>query len=153
VTWKKSVATKYVSTSEVLDEQVCFGWVDGLRRKLDQDRTMQLISPRRTQRWAQTYKVRAARLQRFGQMHQSGLNSIKASNQQGLWNATREVDALVVPKDLKQALKSQDSALTHFELFAPSYRRNILRWLKLAMTQKTRDKRLALIAMTSLSKC
>ena len=41
VTYKKSVPNKYVSREEVLDELLCFGWIDGIRRKLDTDRTMQ----------------------------------------------------------------------------------------------------------------
>lgn len=62
VTFRKSVPAKYVSTDEVLDELVSYGWIDGIRRKVDDERTMQLISPRRTRPWARTYKVRAERL-------------------------------------------------------------------------------------------
>ena len=47
---------------EVLDELICFGWIDGIRRKLDNERTMQLISPRKVEHWARTYKERAAKL-------------------------------------------------------------------------------------------
>ena len=49
VTYKKHVPDKYVSISEVLDQLLCFGWIDGIRRKLDEDKTMQLISPKQTQ--------------------------------------------------------------------------------------------------------
>ena len=49
VTYKKHISDKYVSTSEVLDQLLCFGWIDGIRRKLDKDKTMQLISPTHTQ--------------------------------------------------------------------------------------------------------
>jgi len=43
VTFKSAVPDKYISTAEVLDELLCFGWIDGIRRKLDDTRTMQLI--------------------------------------------------------------------------------------------------------------
>ncbi|SNR95755.1 hypothetical protein SAMN06295967_101204 [Belliella buryatensis] len=56
VTFKKSIPEKYLSTSQVLDELLCFGWIDGIRRKLDEHRTMQLISPRKVEHWAKTYK-------------------------------------------------------------------------------------------------
>ncbi len=46
VTYKKNVPDKYVSTQEVLDELICFGWIDGIRRKLDEEHTMQLIELR-----------------------------------------------------------------------------------------------------------
>ena len=49
VTYKKNRPEYYVSREDVLDELLCFGWIDGIRRKLDDTKTMQLISPRKTQ--------------------------------------------------------------------------------------------------------
>lgn len=49
VTYKKSSPDKYVSRWEVLDELICFGWIDGIRRKLDDQKTMQLISQRKAE--------------------------------------------------------------------------------------------------------
>jgi uncharacterized protein YdeI (YjbR/CyaY-like superfamily) len=49
VTYKKTSAKKNMSIDEVLDELICFGWIDGIRRKLDLDRTMQLIAPRKVE--------------------------------------------------------------------------------------------------------
>jgi uncharacterized protein YdeI (YjbR/CyaY-like superfamily) len=66
LTYKKVVPDKYVSTSEIPDEIRCFGWVDGTRRKLDKERTMQLLSPQKTEHWARTYKDRAAKLIKLG---------------------------------------------------------------------------------------
>ena len=54
VTYKKSETTKYVSRWDVLDELLCFGWIDGIRRKLDDKRTMQLISKRKVEHWAKS---------------------------------------------------------------------------------------------------
>jgi uncharacterized protein YdeI (YjbR/CyaY-like superfamily) len=68
VTYKKRAGAPYVSMDAVLDELICFGWIDGVRRKLDDERTMQLISPRRSQIWAASYKDRAARLAERGRM-------------------------------------------------------------------------------------
>ena len=65
VTYKKEIAHKYVSISEVLDELLCFGWIDGIRRKWDNEKTMQLISPRRVQHWTKTYKHRFAKLEQL----------------------------------------------------------------------------------------
>ena len=73
VTYKKDVKVYYVSRDEVLDELVCFGWIDGIRRKLDDKRTMQLISPRRVQHWAKSYKDRVNKLITEKRMHKYGL--------------------------------------------------------------------------------
>ncbi len=56
VTYKKSEQGKYVSREEVLDELISFGWIDGIRRKLDSNRTMQLVSPRRVELGVIEYK-------------------------------------------------------------------------------------------------
>ena len=142
VTFKKLVLDKYISTAQVLDELLCFGWIDGIRLKLDEKRTMQLIGPRRKQHWAKTYKERAEKLIQERRMQPAGLNSIEQSKQSGLWNFMDDVDALIVPKDLKGALKKCPAAKSFFENLAPSAKRFTLRWIKLAKTQKTRDKRI-----------
>ncbi len=143
VTFKKSVPDQYVSTGEVLDELIAFGWIDGRRRKLDDHRTMQLIAPRRTQQWAKTYKDRAARLAREGRMQPSGDHAIARSKRLGLWEAMADVDALEVPPDLAAALAATPPAAERFDGFAPSYRRNVLRWIKLAKRPETRSQRIA----------
>ena len=95
VTYKKAVPEKYVSRWDVLDELICFGWIDGIRRELDDKLTMQLISPRRIEHWARTYKERAAKLIEEGRMHQSGFKTIELSKANGLWHFMDDVDDLI----------------------------------------------------------
>lgn len=106
VTFKKHINHKYVSRGEVLDEILCFGWIDGIRRKLDEDRTMQLLSPRKAQHWAKSYKDRAKKLIAEGKMHASGMQSIEEAKKSGLWNFMDDVDALIKPQDLIMAFKN-----------------------------------------------
>jgi uncharacterized protein YdeI (YjbR/CyaY-like superfamily) len=149
VTYKKHTGNKYVSTSEILDEVLCFGWVDGIRRKLDDDRTMQLLAPRRVQHWAKSYKERAARLEKEGRMHPAGLMAIEESKRRGLWDYMEDVDALQMPDDLIKALEAYPPALENFVESAVSYRRNVLRWIKLAKTPLTRAKRIEKTAVSA----
>ena len=149
VTYKKHVADKYLSTGQVLDELLCFGWVDGIRRKLDDDRTMQLIAPRRMQAWAQSYKDRVARLEQEGRMHPSGQAAIALSKLKGLWSVMADVYALIVPQDLRDALSGRPEAEAYFDACPPSYRRNVLRWIKLAKTPPTRSNRISQTVDTS----
>ena len=142
VTFKKEVPDKYISTSEVLDELLCFGWIDGIRRKLDETRTMQLISPRKPRHWTKTYKVRAQKLIEQELMQAPGYASIEAGKQSGLWHFMDDVDALIIPKDLGQALKQKPEAFDFFVNINPSSKRFVLRWLKLSKTEKTRQKRI-----------
>ena len=147
VTYKKSVPNKYVSTSEVLDELLCFGWIDGIRRKLDEDRTMQLIAPRKANHWAQTYKDRATRLIGEGKMQEAGLRSMEWSKQQGLWDFMDDVDQLILPDDLKKALSEYNGATEFFTSINDASKRFVLRYIKLAKTEKTRMARINEIAL------
>ncbi|MEM9250133.1 MAG: YdeI/OmpD-associated family protein [Pseudomonadota bacterium] len=146
VTWKKSDADRYVGRDDVLDALVAFGWIDGRRMKLDEARTMQLIAPRRQQAWAQSYKKRAARLIDEGRMQPAGKASIEAGKASGLWEFYADVDALRIPEDLAKALALRPPAAAQFSGFAPSAKRNILRWIKIAKTEATRTKRIAEVA-------
>lgn len=143
VTYKKQMGARYVSRDQVLDEILCFGWIDGIRRQLDEERTMQLLSPRRTQAWARSYQERVARLTREGRMHPAGLRSVSEAQRLGLWDSMTDVDDLVVPDDLATALAAHPPAAERFPGFAPSYRRNVLRWIAKAKAPATRAKRIA----------
>lgn len=138
----KAHSDRYVSRDAVLDELLCFGWIDGGRKALDEDRTMQLVSPRRTQYWSRTYKERVARLADEGRMHTAGIRSVEAGKRSGSWSFMDDVDALIVPDDLRFAL-IESGSLHRFESLPPSYRRNVLRWIKLAKTATTRSERVS----------
>lgn len=142
VTWKKHVPDRYVTHEQVLDELVAFGWTDGIARRIDADRTRQLVSPRRTRPWAQSYKDRAERLIAEGRMHPSGLAAVERAKATGMWDAMNDVDALAVPDDLTEALRAHPPAAAHFPAFPPSVRRSILRWIASARTSETRTRRI-----------
>ena len=149
VTYKKSIPEKYISISQVLDELLCFGWIDGIRRKLDENRTMQLIAPRKAEHWAQSYKERARKLIKESKMQPAGLRSIEASKKCGLWDFMDDVDKLIVPKDLHQALEGRAEASDFFHAINDSSKRFVLRWIKLAKTDKTRQARIEKIVELS----
>lgn len=149
VTFKKEEPEKYVSTQEVLDQLLCFGWIDGIRRKLDETRTMQLIAPRKVEHWAKTYKDRFEKLEKVGLVHQSGYDSVAASKKAGLWDFMNDVDNLIVPNDLQQALIQNQAAFIFFDKLSASNKRFVLRYLKLAKTEATRQKRIVQIVTLS----
>ena len=142
ITYKKSTPQKYLSREQVLGALIAYGWIDGIRRTLDDQRTMQLISQRKTQSWSATYKQRAERLVAAGRMQPAGRDAITQSKRLGLWDVMQDVDALVIPDDLQILLNKDATAATYFETCPPSYKRNVLRWLKSAKTERTRQKRL-----------
>ena len=78
-------------------------------------------------------------------MAPTGRASIEAGKAGGLWDYWADVDALIVPEDLAAAL-SEQGVRAAWDGLAPSYRRNVLRWIKPAKTAATRAKRIAAAA-------
>jgi uncharacterized protein YdeI (YjbR/CyaY-like superfamily) len=142
VTYKKEISEKYVSVQEVLDELLCFGWIDGIRRKLDEQKTMQLISPRQVQHWTKTYKDRFAKLEKEGRMTDAGRQTVLVSKLNGLWDFMDDVDALIKPEDFLKCLEENPPALICFDGFGASSKRFMLRHIKIAKTAETRAKRI-----------
>ncbi|AHM04017.1 hypothetical protein roselon_01638 [Roseibacterium elongatum DSM 19469] len=145
VTWKAAHRANYVSREQVLDALVAYGWIDGRRMKLDENRSMQLIAPRKQSVWARSYKLRAERLIAEGRMRPPGLAALQAAQAGALWHTSDPVDDFAVPEDLRDALAAQGGK-AWFASAAPSYRRNVLRYLAQAKRPETRAKRVALIA-------
>jgi uncharacterized protein YdeI (YjbR/CyaY-like superfamily) len=147
VTYKKEQIEKYVSIQEVLDELLCFGWIDGVRRKLDEEKTMQLISPRKVQHWTKTYKDRFSKLEKDGRMTDAGRASVLLSKKNGLWNFMDDVDALIKPTDFAKCLEENKPALQNFDAFGPASKRFMLMHIKIAKTADTRAKRITEISL------
>lgn len=145
VTWKAAHPDRHVGREAVLDALIAHGWIDGRRLKLDDERTMQLIGPRKQQAWAASYKARAERLIAAGRMQPAGLAALRAGQASGLWQASDPVDALIDPDDLTEAL-AQGGGAGWWAGAAPSYRRNVLRWIAAAKGADTRARRVATVA-------
>ena len=110
---------------------------------------MQLISPRKTEHWAKSYKDRAAKLIEEGSMHEAGYKAIEISKSKGLWDFMDDVDNLIIPNDLAEALRKLTGATEFFESINDSSKRFVLRWIKLAKTEQTRKRRIEKIAVLS----
>jgi len=142
VTYKIHAIEKYVSIQEVLDELLCFGWIDGIRRKVDENKTMQLIAPRKVEHWSKTYKDRYANLESRGLVENAGKEAALKAKTSGLWAFMDDVDALVKPADFIECLSAYANATNNFNAFGASSQRFTLRWIKLAKTHDTRTKRI-----------
>jgi uncharacterized protein YdeI (YjbR/CyaY-like superfamily) len=143
VTYKKAVADRYVAYGDIVDEALCFGWIDSLPRKLDDMRTMVLLSPRKAgSGWSAVNKAKIERLECEGRLHESGLTAINRAKADGGWSKLDAVDQLIEPEDLKLALNALDNARRHFDAFSRSSRRGILEWIIQAKRPETRAKRI-----------
>ncbi len=142
VTWKKASGDRHVPYGDIVDEALCFGWIDSLPRKLDAARSMLLLSPRkRGSAWSAVNKARLERLAAAGLIHPAGQAAIDAARADGSWSRLDAVDALVVPPDLEDAFAARPGAAENFGRFPPSARRGILEWIVQARRPETRHRR------------
>lgn len=141
--WKKG-DPRHVPYGDIVEEALCFGWVDNLPRKLDAERSMLLVSPRRTgSAWSKLNKDRAERMIAAGLMTSAGLGRIAQAKKDGLWSKLDGVDALDVPDDLASAFKAHGMAAENWEGFPRSVRRGILEWIAQARRPETRARRIS----------
>jgi uncharacterized protein YdeI (YjbR/CyaY-like superfamily) len=142
VFWKKGDPL-HVPNGDIVEEALCFGWVDSLPRKLDGERSMLLLSPRRAgSAWSRLNKQRAERMIAEGLMTRAGLARIEEAKKNGLWSKLDSVDALEVPADLVAAFKAHKPAAAYWEAFPRSVKRGILEWIMQAKRPETRARRI-----------
>ncbi len=142
VRYKKSDARRHVSYDDLVEEALCFGWVDSRPRALDAARSMNLLSPRKPgSAWSKVNKARVDRLLAAGLVAPSGLARIEAARRDGSWTFLDDVDDGVVPEDLAVALKRYPEASSNFDAFPRSSKKIILEWIKTARRAETRRAR------------
>lgn len=146
VTWKKGRGP-HVSYAEVRGEALRFGWVDSRPAKLDADRSMIPMSPRRAgSGWSKVNRERVAALEAAGLMRPAGLAAVEAAKRDGSWLKLEPVDALVAPDDLRRALDAHPPAAAEFDGFPPSVKRGILERIAAAKRPETRARRIKKVA-------
>ncbi len=142
VTYKKR-SEYYLPYSDIVRECLCFGWIDSLPRKLDEVKTMLYISPRKKgSNWSKLNKKYVAQLEQAGLIHPAGWQKIEQAKQDGSWSFLDDVEALILPDDLKLAFYSNKLAFENWTGFPPSVKKGILEWIKNAKRPATRDKRI-----------
>jgi uncharacterized protein YdeI (YjbR/CyaY-like superfamily) len=143
ITYKKSTGLSHLTDDEIIDEALCFGWIDSKTKALDEKRSMFWCAPRKAGTgWSRRNKGRVQKLIAAGEMADAGMAKIRAAKKDGSWTALDAVEALVIPQDLKAALASLPNAAAHFEKFPPSAKRSILEWIRSAKKQETRLRRI-----------
>lgn len=144
VGFKKHVTDRYVPYGDIVEELLCFGWIDSRTKRVDDDRTMYLVGPRKPgSTWSAANKKRVARLIKNGQMRPAGQIKIDAAKRDGSWRYLDDIENLVIPDDLAHALKSNPSAKRNFESFNDSAKKVILMWIKSAKRDVTRARRVS----------
>ena len=142
--FKKKTGIPSVTWDDVVIEVLCWGWIDGVKKSLDEQAYLQRVTPRKAHSsWSKRNREHVERLIHQGRMTESGLVHVRAAKADGRWENAYRVSEMRVPADFLAALESEPKAKHFFETLNTSNRYVIAYRLTSAKRPETRQRRFA----------
>lgn len=140
--FKKGSGIPSVTWNEVVIETLCWGWIDGIRKSLDDQAYLQRITPRKTRsNWSKRNTEHIERLIVEGRMKEPGLVHVRAAKADGRWENAYSASEMKVPADFLAALDTRPKAKQFYETLTKSNRYAIAYGLESAKKLETRQSR------------
>jgi uncharacterized protein YdeI (YjbR/CyaY-like superfamily) len=144
--YKKQSARGAITYKEALDEALCFGWIDGVRKGIDAVSYTIRFTPRKPRSiWSLVNTSRARQLSRLGLMKPPGLRAFRARNEKKTRQYSYERHRSVFDPALDAKLRANKRASAFFQSQPPGYQKIVTFWVMSAKRQETRERRLALL--------
>ncbi|PCI00515.1 MAG: hypothetical protein COB81_08715 [Flavobacteriaceae bacterium] len=141
--YKKKSPNYNLSWSDSVDEALCFGWIDSVKKTIDTEKYKQYFSKRKVKsNWSKVNKDKVASFIEQGLMQEEGFKSIEIAKQNGSWTILDKVEALVIPEDLKREFANYKGSMEYFESLSKSAKKILLYWVASAKRKETRQKRI-----------
>jgi uncharacterized protein YdeI (YjbR/CyaY-like superfamily) len=138
VIFGKKSKTPNVTYADVVEEALCYGWIDNKGMKRDAESMfLQLVPRKEKSYWSKLNVDRAERMMKEGLMTKAGQRFIDIAKETGKWG-----EANVIPPDLQKAFDKKKKALKNFQAFAPWSQRFIIQWILQAKKPETRKERI-----------
>ena len=127
-----------------LEEALCFGWIDSIIKRIDDETYMQKYTPRKDKSiWSLVNKKRAEKMITEKKMGKAGLDKIEIAKENGQWEkAYTSKEIIEMPDYLEKALKTNETAWKNFNNFANSYQNMYIGWVSNAKRPETKEKRI-----------
>jgi uncharacterized protein YdeI (YjbR/CyaY-like superfamily) len=144
VFYKRHTGASSLTYNDAVEEALCFGWIDGVRRALDNRRYMHRLSPRKSDsKWSELNKARAQRMLDTGLMKPPGLRAIDEAKRNGHWSApVRRPPASPMSAEFESHLRKNKKAAQFFASLASSHQRQYRDWIASAKREETRARRI-----------
>jgi uncharacterized protein YdeI (YjbR/CyaY-like superfamily) len=149
--WKKHTGKPTVSWAEAVDEALCFGWIDGLLRRVDDERHMQRFTPRKpSSNWSAINIANVERLRAEGRMLPAGEAAFarRRDDRTAVYSYEQRKNPQLEPEEQAQ-LEADAAAWEYFSSRPPSYRKPAIWWVISAKRPETRARRLATLIADS----
>ena len=143
IMYRKDSNVPSVNYAEAVEEALCVGWIDSIKKKRDAESSIQFFSQRKPKSyWSRLNRERVEKLSKQGLITPAGQTVIDLAKTNGAWTALGDVEEIVIPSDLKKRFSRNVKAYRNFEGFPPSSKKIILLWILNAKTPETRRKRI-----------
>jgi uncharacterized protein YdeI (YjbR/CyaY-like superfamily) len=140
--WRSATGRPTCPYPEAVEEAICFGWIDSTVNTLDDERGLQLMTPRKPKSaWTRLNRRRAAAMEQAGLMTDAGRSVIAAAQANGYWTIYDPVEDLLEPPELAAALDASADARKNWDGFPPHARKMMLWWVISAARPDTRRQR------------
>jgi uncharacterized protein YdeI (YjbR/CyaY-like superfamily) len=141
---KKASGIQSVSYSEALDVALCYGWIDGQKKRYDESSWLQKFTPRGVNSiWSKVNREKVEALMTSGHMQPAGMKAVERAKQNGRWDAAYDSPSrAAVPSDFQAALDQHPKAQAFFATLNSTNRYAILFRLQTAKKAETRMKRI-----------
>ncbi len=144
--WRTATGRPRCPYPEVVEEAICFGWIDSTAKLLDDDRGLQLLARRKPKSsWTRLNRQRVADMEAAGLMTDAGRQAVEVARANGWWTKFDRVEDLHEPGELASALDANPSARLAWDEFPPSARKAMLWWVVSAARDDTRARRISTI--------
>ena len=152
VLWRPSTGRARLDYDDAIREALCFGWIDGQAKTLDDERSMLWFAPRSARSaWAGTNKIRVEQLIAEGRMRPAGQRLIELAKQNGMWTVLDGPEAGIEPAELTTALDAVAAARAQWDDWPPGVRKAAMTSIAFARRPETRDARIAKIVADAAS--
>lgn len=141
--WRTPTGKPRCPYPEVVEEAICFGWIDSTVTNLDDERGLQLITRRKPKSsWTRLNRQRFAEMESAGLMTDAGRRAAEVAQANGWWTLSDSVEDLIEPDALADALDADIAARAAWDGFPPSARKAMLWWVVSAVRDETRTARI-----------
>jgi uncharacterized protein YdeI (YjbR/CyaY-like superfamily) len=142
--YRKRTGRPSVAWSDAVDEALCVGWIDGIRKGIDEHRYAQRFTPRRKgSTWSAINVAKVAHLTAEGRMRPAGARAFAARTESNTAIYSHERPLATLSDDELAAFRANDAAWTDWEARPPSYRGQVTHWVTSAKQPATRTRRLS----------
>ncbi|HEV3461575.1 MAG TPA: YdeI/OmpD-associated family protein [Candidatus Dormibacteraeota bacterium] len=149
--YRRGTGKTSITWAELVDEELCFGWIDGVRRGIDDVSYSNRITPRKPRStWSAINIARAKELIKHGRMRPAGLRAFeRRTDERSAIYSYEQRQAARLDPEAERAFRFNKKAWAFFESQPPSYRRTAIYWVISAKREETRQKRLATLIRDS----